>query len=345
MSDRGRWLKFLIAIGGSLFFAFLFVRGVDLDEVADALGDADYVYVLPALALFAVSVVARSVRWRYFFLPQPDLTWRQLLPSVLIGYAGNNLLPLRAGELLRAQHLAERYGIARMQTFGGLLMERLFDGAALAAFVVWGLLLADIGAAYLGAGLILGAGSIGGFVFCLVVVRKPAITRWGGSLPLPFLTPSRREVIANLSESFLGGFSVLQSTGRTLAAGWWTVAAWLSELAMYWLISEAFNLDASFVAVAFAGAAANVSLSLPSMQGGIGPFEVVATEALEKFDIATDAAAAYALALHFFLIVPVSLVGLAVLWRSTLQRSRYPSTPTSPLPAGIPSPSTERGDS
>jgi uncharacterized protein (TIRG00374 family) len=283
-----------------------------------------------------VSVVARSVRWRYFFLPRPDLTWRQLLPSVLIGYAGNNLLPLRAGELLRAQHLAERYGIARMQTFGGLLMERLFDGAALATFVVWGLLLADVGTAYLSAGLILGAGSIGGFALCLVAVRKPGITRWVASLPLPFLTPSRREVIANLGESFLGGFLVLASAQRTLLASFWTAVAWVSELSMYWLVSEAFNLKASFIAVAFAGAAANVSLSLPSMQGGIGPFEVVATEALEKFDIATDAAAAYALALHFFLIVPVSLVGLAVLWRASLQRTDLS------LAAARPSPSTER---
>ena len=317
-SDRGRWIKFLLAIGGSIFFSFLFVRSIDLDQVVDALGDANYLYVLPALALFALSVVARSLRWRYFFLPQPDLGWRQLLPSVLIGYAGNNLLPLRAGELLRAQHLAGRFGIARMQTFGGLLMERLFDSLILAAFVVWGLLLADAGTAYLSLGLILGVGSLAGFILCLVAVRKPGLTRWVANLPLPFLTPSRREAIASLGDSFLGGFSVLQSTGRTLIAGWYTVAAWLLELSMYWLISEAFDLNASSITVAFAGAAANVSLSLPSAQGGIGPFEVFATEALEKFDVATDAAAAYALALHFFLIVPVSLVGLAVWWRSTL---------------------------
>jgi len=87
---------------------------------------------------------------------------------------------------------------------------------------------------------------------------------------------------------------------------------------MYYLIAEAFSLNASFIEVAFAGAAANVSLSLPSAQGGVGPFQVFATEALLKFDVPQNDAAAYALALHFFLIVPVSLVGLLVLWRSTL---------------------------
>jgi hypothetical protein len=86
--------------------------------------------------------------------------------------------------------------------------------------------------------------------------------------------------------------------------------------------------------VAFAGAAANVSLSLPLAQGGVGAFEVLATEALVEFEVAQNAAAAYSLALHFFLIVPVSLVGLAVLWRSTLSDSRA----RRPAPAAVEAP-------
>src|SRR5688572_25704766 len=99
------WIKFLLAVAISVFFMALFLRSVELDEVGRSLQDADYRYVMPALGLFALSVICRALRWRYFFLPSHDLTWRQLLPSVLIGYAGNNLLPLRAGELVRAQYL------------------------------------------------------------------------------------------------------------------------------------------------------------------------------------------------------------------------------------------------
>jgi uncharacterized membrane protein YbhN (UPF0104 family) len=136
------------------------------------------------------------------------------------------------------------------------------------------------------------------------------------SLPLPFLTPRIRAEIVGLGGSFLQGFSVLTGASRVFLCSLTSAAAWGLELAMYWLIAEAFDLNASFITVAFAGAAANVSLSLPSAQGGVGPFEVFATEALLKFDVPEPAAAAYALALHFFLIVPVSLVGLIVLWRT-----------------------------
>jgi hypothetical protein len=53
-------------------------------------------------------------------------------------------------------------------------------------------------------------------------------------------------------------------------------------------------------------------------QGGLGAFQLLATEALVKSHVPHSEAAAFSLALHFFLIVPVSLVGLVVLWRTSL---------------------------
>src|SRR5262245_47784616 len=128
------WLKIVVAVAGSVIFTALFIRSIDVNEVGRALGHANYIYVAPALLLFAVSVVFRSLRWSLLFQPSVRLTWRQLVPSLLVGYAGNNLLPLRAGELLRAQHLAMREVVPRMHTFGTLMMERLFDGLVLATF-------------------------------------------------------------------------------------------------------------------------------------------------------------------------------------------------------------------
>src|SRR5262245_12350068 len=220
-----RWLKLGFAIAFSAVFMALFLRSVDLHEVGRAFRDADYRYVVPAMALFSLSVVCRSVRWRYFFLPGFDLTWRQLLPSVLIGYAGNNLLPLRAGELVRAQYLSDRFAIARMQTFGGLLMERLFDGLVLAAFVLWGLLLADAGAGYLGLALALGSATLAGFVVCTLAALNPTLPQRIAALPLPM--PDRvRQEIAGLGGSFLGGFSVLTSVSSVFWAAVWSAAAW-----------------------------------------------------------------------------------------------------------------------
>ena len=323
MSERQkRWLKFVVALGVSVVFSALFLGSIDLDQVWESLGHANYLYVVPALGLFALSVAVRAARWGVLFPGERRFTWPELIPSLLVGYAGNNLLPLRAGELLRAQHLADRTGVPRMRSFGTFMMERLFDSAVLSIFVLWGLLLVDAGAEYVGIGLLLFAAALSGFVACTVLAVKPGVVSWLAGLPVPFVSDRIRKIAVSLGESFLGGFDVLRHPARIATAAALSVAAWLLELSMYWLISVAFRLDVSFISVAFAGSAANVALSLPSAQGGVGPFHLTATEALVKFGVFKEAAAAYAIALHIFLIVPVSIVGLVVFWRSTLPGRR-----------------------
>jgi len=330
-----RWLKFLVALGISLVFSVLFLLSIDLAKAASALADANYLYVVPALGLFAISLVFRSLRWQYFYGPARGLGWRVLLSPLLIGYAGNNLLPLRAGELLRAQILAERRGIPRMVTFGTLMMERLFDGFILAAFLVWGLLLAGTGGAYLGAGLLIAALALVGFAAGTLLAHNPRLPARLVSRPLPFVPDRLRDEVASLSESFLGGFTVLTSASRFGLAALTSAAAWGLELLMYWVISRAFSLDASFITIAFAGSAANVAMSIPSAQGGVGPFQVLALQALLQFGVARSAAAAYAVALHIFLVGPVSLVGLFFLWHSTAPAAAPAAAAPGLAPTGV----------
>src|SRR5581483_12089271 len=173
-------------------------------------------------------------------------------PSVLIGYAGNNLLPLRAGEIVRAQHLSDHHGVPRMRTFGALLMERLFDGVVLSTFVLWGLLVTDAGDAYLGAGAILLLASAGAFIIGFVLARAPGLPRRVSEWPLPFMTPRIRREIAGLGGSLLDGFTVLKSSGQVALASLCSIAAWSLELGMYWLIARAFSLDAGVIDIAFA---------------------------------------------------------------------------------------------
>ncbi len=310
-----RWVKIAVALGFTVLFSAIFIRAIDVGATVDALAAANYLYVVPALGLFAISVGARSLRWQLLYLPEWRLSVRRLLPSLLVGYAGNNLLPLRAGELLRAQHISDSVSVPRMVTFGTFIIERLFDFMVLSTFVLWGTVLVGKGGAYLGIALLLAGLTAAGLMIGVVVANNPGIYRRFVTRPLPLLPEFIHEELASLSESFFQGFSCLTSASRFVAVAVVTAAAWGLELGMYWVLSAAFDLQAGFITIAFAGAAANVALSLPAAQGGVGPFHAAAREALAAFSVPVDSAAAYVVALHIFLIVPVSLVGLAVLWR------------------------------
>src|SRR5207247_1509923 len=136
-----------------------------------------------------------------------------LLPALLVGYAGNNLLPLRAGELLRAQHLTARsiVPVPRMVTFGTFIMERLFDFMVLSTFVLWGILIVGEGGAYLGLALVLFGGTAGGFVVAVLLAHHPDMPSRLLAHPWPLLPARLRSQAAALSLSFLQGFASLTS--------------------------------------------------------------------------------------------------------------------------------------
>ncbi len=324
------WLKLLATLGVSVLFLYLFLRGLDLHDVAESIKHADFELVPLGLALLAASIVARAFRWQTFYNPgAPRLG--VLFSTLLITYAGNNLLPLRGGELLRAQILLERANVSRMRTLGVALIERLLDLFVLGVFVVIGRFIVDIGIAFLGTGLLVAAGATVGMVLARFVTQGlPGRIAAIGWLPLK---DAWRVKLRFWGEWLIDGFSVLRSGPLFLQAMLWTAVAWALEFGMYYIIARAFHIDESFLTLAFVGASANLALSIPSSQGGVGPFQWVAKEALLKFGVAANAAAAYALALHVLLVVPVTLVGLLVFWllvphrRALLTHSTEEETP------------------
>jgi len=319
LSQRARlWAKLLLTVLVSLFFVYVFLQGIDLGEVVDALVQADYVYVPFALLLFAASLVLRALRWQVFYRPG-KVPLRVLFPVLLITYAGNNLLPLRAGEIVRAQVLRDRAGISRLRTLGAAAVERLFDFAVLGPFVLCGVFLGDIGLAFASVGLVLAGGAVFGLALGWAFVRRPdALER---ALPRRIVPAGWRERAKEYGDLFRAGLGVLGSGAQFRDAAVLTLAAWLLEFGMYYLMAASFSLGESYPTIAFAGAAANLALSIPFSQAGVGPFQAVTKEALLRFGVGTNAAAAYAIALHIVLVAPVSVAGLLVLW-ATLQSGR-----------------------
>jgi uncharacterized membrane protein YbhN (UPF0104 family) len=146
---------------------------------------------------------------------------------------------------------------------------------------------------------------------------QPRLADWLVSL-LRMAPESIRPRARALLENFLAGLGAL----RGLRA-WSTVAAmsaltWALEAIAYWFVGEAFALDVSpWVYFGVCGAA-NLAIAVPSTAGGIGPFEFFARQVLIGFGVSSATGTAYALVLHALVLVPVVLIGLALLWRHHL---------------------------
>ena len=327
LRSRRLWLGIL---GTALFLGLFFWR-TDLGDMGNALADANYWWFAPAIAVWFISAWFRSLRWRYLLRPIADLPTRTLYPVVVIGYMSNNLLPARTGELVRAYVMGERHRLSLMSTLGTIAVERLFDGLVLVAFLV--LVGAFVGLS--GELTILAIAMSAVFVavfalFLYVASSAPRAQRVIEAL-VRFAPARAREPARGWAGAFVGGLEALRSPAALAAVVLTTTVGWALEATMYFMVGVSFNLGEAFPIYLMVAAAANLAITLPSTSGGIGPFEALAKETLVFVGVGSSAAAAYAVALHALLLLPVVAAGLIFLWLVNLslgEALRRPARPS-----------------
>ncbi len=89
---------------------------------------------------------------------------------------------------------------------------------------------------------------------------------------------------------------------------------WVTVAGVYYIIGQAFDIQEGFGTYLLVTAAANLSLSIPSSQGGVGLFELSVRETLVFSGVDTPLATAYAIVLHAVLLFTMICVGLVSLW-------------------------------
>ena len=105
-------------------------------------------WLVGALAIYAVATLVRGERWhRILQITGVHARRRDCYGLTCVGYMGNNVLPARAGEVLRVVLMAPRADASKRAVAGSIVAERLLDVIALAlVFVVtvYGVLGSDV---------------------------------------------------------------------------------------------------------------------------------------------------------------------------------------------------------
>src|SRR4051794_28143869 len=118
----------------SLGFVALAAHRLDWSGVRAALGAAHLWPWLPlAIASYVAGHLVRGVRLRLILRGQAEVTRLEAANIVVVGYAVNNLLPARVGELARSAILSERTGLPFAQSLTTTILERILDGLAILA--------------------------------------------------------------------------------------------------------------------------------------------------------------------------------------------------------------------
>jgi uncharacterized protein (TIRG00374 family) len=248
----------------------------------------------------------------------------------------NNVAPARVGELVRAFLLGERESMNKSTALGTIAVDRAFDGLTLVAILGIVTAFSDVDSGVKRIGILTALLFVAAAVALVSLAMSPRQVRsW--LLRVFALLPERLERRATeILDAFLIGLVAIRSPGVLLQAAVASVASWLIEGSMYYVIGQAFDLGVDFHVYLIIVAAANLALSVLQTPGGIGPFEVATREVLVFFKVASASASAYALALHAILLVPVIAIGFVLLWTTQFSLSQVlgiqkrDTTPTLP---------------
>ena len=319
------WLGVLI----SILFIWLALRGLQLNEFWGAVKQANYIWLIPGIAVYFIGVWVRAWRWHYLLGPIKQIPTKTIFPIVTIGYMGNNVYPARAGEVLRAVILKRKEGVSVSASLATIIVERIFDGVVMLAFVFVNLpelarLTGSSGfvgniqqVAVIGTAVFLGALA----VFVLAAMFPQMAMKIGLWVIYRFVPKRFQARVINLSNKFLDGLASLRSPFNSLMVFLTSVIIWLLETGKYWFVMHAFNFSISFFALMLMNGIVNLATTIPSAPGYIGTFDAPGIAVLTAYGVEHSVAAGYTLVLHVALWLPITLLGAYYLAREGIRWS------------------------
>ena len=259
------------------------------------------VYMAGAALLYTLATVVRAERWhRILHLIGVDAHRADSYSLTTVGYMGNNVLPARAGEMLRVVLLDLRTRAGKRSLLGTIVAERLLDALVLGGIfvvTVYGVLDGDVLPTDRPL-LIAGAG----FLVLLVGICVLGILRRRGGL----------QRVRDFARPLAGAPRALKSrSGAALLLV--TVVLWILEGAVYLTVARAVELGISTSGAMYLVALTNFVAALPAAPGSIGTFDAAVAFGARALGGIGSVVITYVLLLRFILYVPITGVGLVVL--------------------------------
>ena len=296
-----------VVTAGTLTYA---LWGVDLGALWQTLNVGRLWVLMPFLAVLAVFFISNAQRWGWMLRAFGRFPIPTLMPSMMIGFAANNLLPLRLGELIRAYLLAKDEGLSKSGVLMSLVLERLLD--LMGILVIYAVALALVptapagfrASAWLAAAAVLGLGS----VLAAFVLLPRTISRLWGWLAAR-LPPGLRDRGSIYLAQFEKALLPMRSPATAALLVGYSIGRWLLAVALAWLAIYAYagavTLPMAMITIGITA----IAVALPSAPGFVGPMQAAFVFALTPFGIQQEAALAASVLFLLGHWIPVTAVG------------------------------------
>ena len=299
-------------IGG--VFLYLAGRKVDFSLMWEAFTKVNYGFVLLAVPVMFFSHFLRALRWRYLMDPIKRVDLASLFSALLIGYMANILMPAHLGELLRAYVLGKKRGVSASSTFATIVVERIIDVLALLLLMVFAVFVYPFPDWINKAGYAMLIGTVGLFVFLILLKKYFAFFERFVRLFLKPLPKKLQEKLGRGIRSFVLGLVPLRSAWDYPVVAVLSVVIWACYGFIIHLVLYAFDFvsvyhlpwSTSLIVLVVT----TIGIVVPSSPGYVGTYHWLCQISLAMFGVPAGPALSFAILTHGVNFLPVLIAGL-----------------------------------
>ncbi len=332
MRRRHRQAAIVAGLLVSMAAAGYFLYGIrgHWGEVGRAFAGANYLYVIPSVGFIAVMYALRVLRWRVFLRPVGEVPYSAIASATLIGFMSSCILPLRPGEIIRPYVLHKKGGVDFGHAAGTAVgLERVFDLIGACFLLVLTLLfmtrqeaggadVSDLIEGTKGKALWFAGGAAAGFACLLATAFFPSLVLRVAEACLRVVPHRFRGPLMGFVASITQSLRFLRDPGQVAVATLFSLAVWFCFPLSTYSLARGFGLELGFGGVLLIQVIVTAAVAAPQAPSFIGVFQMAAAAGAESFGVAPGDAAAFAIVLWAVNVIPITAVGLAVLWHEGL---------------------------
>jgi len=276
-----------------LICLYLAFRQVNFSDISATLSQGKLLYVVYAFGITGFTFLIRSIRWNTLLGHPSSYTIHHFSSATHIGYFLNNILPLRAGDLVRAKLLSNHDTTIKMSyVIGSLVGEKIIDLWMIGLFTM----------------VLVGFGytDVLGTQFTLILV---------GAYCLSSLIIFGRHTISNkllqyfpVLENFIDGYKLVSK--NKLRLGMWSILLWTTFVVYVSITLQSIGIVLDIQQVLGLTILSSIVTSMPLAPAAIGTYHLAVIYCLNSlYGIDLEKAQSAAIVMHSIFLVYTIILG------------------------------------
>jgi len=289
----------------SLSLAVILVKTVDMGQVWDNVRRLSLPTIFLVMAIYLINLLTRTYRWKYLICQKHHIEMKITLKALIYGYMLNQLLPVKIGEVARAEYLVQKQSISRGFLLGTIAIERVFDLIVIVMFLGISVLFSNLIKSHVKSNIVpivlILSGLIMIFATLYHISKFKRLSRY---------FPSKIENTLNhFIDNLTSSSQLFHSISKFIALFLLSLTIWCLTCASVYVLLNSLGIKLPFYAYLFIVSAGTFGMIIPSTSANVGVYHAIAMGSVMMFTIPKEAALSYAIVAHAFDFFPAIILG------------------------------------